>query len=109
MPAEKRRWLLFFCFATSMHSQDLQERHSLQDFPRGRSRLDENMWLYLPEVGKPIRITSMQSVVGGVFNNSDIMQLDFSAEYDIKSEKDEGAVLVLDLKANLLNNLCFGL
>lgn len=71
------------------------------DSEKGRStlRLDENMWLYLPEVGKPIRITSMQSVVGGVFNNSDIMQLDFSAEYDIKSEKDEGAVLVLDLKA----------
>lgn len=46
------------------------------------------MWLYLPEVGKPIRITSMQSVVGGVFNNSDIMQLDFSAEYDIKTQKE---------------------
>ncbi len=51
------------------------------DSEKGRStlRLDENMWLYLPEVGKPIRITSMQSVVGGVFNNSDIMQLDFSS------------------------------
>ncbi|AOO66631.1 outer membrane lipoprotein-sorting protein [Sulfurospirillum halorespirans] len=71
------------------------------DSEKGRStlRLDENMWLYLPEVGKPIRITSMQSVVGGVFNNSDIMQLDFSAEYDIKSETDEGAIIVLDLKA----------
>lgn len=71
------------------------------DSEKGRStlRLDENMWLYLPDVGKPIRITSMQSVVGGVFNNSDIMQLDFSAEYDIKSQTDEGATMVLDLKA----------
>lgn len=71
------------------------------DSEKGRStlRLDENMWLYLPDVGKPIRITSMQSVVGGVFNNSDIMQLDFSAEYDIKSQTDEGATIVLDLKA----------
>ena len=71
------------------------------DSEKGRStlRLDDNMWLYLPDVGKPIRITSMQSVVGGVFNNSDIMQLDFSAEYDIKAQKEENGQIVLDLKA----------
>lgn len=69
---------------------------------RGRAtlRLDENMWMYIPNVGRPIRITSMQSVVGGVFNNSDIMHLDYSAEYDadILSEDDTG--YVLNLKAN---------
>lgn len=71
------------------------------DSEKGRStlRVGENMWLYLPDVGKPIRITSMQSVVGGVFNNSDIMQLDFSAEYDIKAQKEENGEIVLDLKA----------
>ena len=71
------------------------------DSEKGRStlRVGENMWLYLPDVGKPIRITSMQSVVGGVFNNSDIMQLDFSAEYDIVSQKEENGEMVLDLKA----------
>ena len=71
------------------------------DSEKGRStlRVGENMWLYLPEVGKPIRITSMQSVVGGVFNNSDIMQLDFSAEYDIKTQKEENGEIVLYLKA----------
>ena len=71
------------------------------DSEKGRStlRVGENMWLYLPEVGKPIRITSMQSVVGGVFNNSDIMQLDFSAEYDIKAQKEDNGEIVLDLKA----------
>ena len=43
---------------------------------KGRStlRLGDNMWLYIPNVGKPIRITSLQSVVGGVFNNADILQ-----------------------------------
>ncbi|OHE11609.1 MAG: outer membrane lipoprotein-sorting protein [Sulfurimonas sp. RIFOXYB2_FULL_37_5] len=71
------------------------------DSEKGRStlRVGDNMWLYLPDVGKPIRITSMQSVVGGVFNNSDIMQLDFSAEYDIVSQKEENGEMVLDLKA----------
>ncbi|ACZ13035.1 outer membrane lipoprotein-sorting protein [Sulfurospirillum deleyianum] len=71
------------------------------DSEKGRStlRLDDNMWLFIPDVGKPIRITSMQSVVGGVFNNSDIMQLDFSAEYDIKAQKEENGQIILDLKA----------
>ncbi|MBD3414686.1 MAG: outer membrane lipoprotein-sorting protein [Candidatus Aminicenantes bacterium] len=57
---------------------------------KGRStlRLDENMWLYIPNVGKPIRITSMQSVVGGVFNNADILRLDYAEEYRV--EKTEG-------------------
>ena len=57
------------------------------------------MWLYLPEVGRAIRVTSMQSVVGGVFNNSDIMRLDFSTEYDIVSEKDNGDEIILEVKA----------
>ncbi len=45
-------------------------------------RVGDNMWLYIPNVGKPLRITSLQSVTGGLFNNSDIMRLDFSAEYN---------------------------
>ena len=71
------------------------------DSEKGRStlRLGENMWLYLPDVGKPIRITSMQSVTGGVFNNSDIMQIDYSVEYDILSQKEEGGEIILELKA----------
>ncbi len=68
---------------------------------KGRStlRLNDNMWLYIPNVGKPIRITSLQSVVGGVFNNSDILRLDYSAEYDVTSVTEEGAFYLLDLKA----------
>ena len=31
-------------------------------------RLGDNMWLYMPDVGRPIRITSLQSVTGSVFN-----------------------------------------
>ncbi|MEN8257105.1 MAG: outer membrane lipoprotein-sorting protein [Thermodesulfobacteriota bacterium] len=68
---------------------------------KGRStlRLGDNMWLYIPNVGKPIRITSLQSVVGGVFNNSDILRLDYSAEYDAIRVVDEGAAYLLELKA----------
>ena len=68
---------------------------------KGRStlRLGDNMWLYIPNVGKPVRITSLQSVTGGVFNNADIMRLDYSEEYSVTSEKEEGGTIVLNLKA----------
>jgi outer membrane lipoprotein-sorting protein len=68
---------------------------------KGRStlRLGENMWLYIPNVGKPIRITSLQSVIGGVFNNSDILQLDYSVEYDVAQVEDQGKEYLLHLKA----------
>jgi len=68
---------------------------------KGRStlRLGDNMWLYIPNVGKPIRITSLQSVVGGVFNNSDILQLDYSAEYDVEKVDESGGEYLFYLKA----------
>jgi len=68
---------------------------------KGRStlRLDENMWLYIPNVGKPIRITSLQSVVGGVFNNSDILRLDYAAEYYVERMEELSDKYVLYLKA----------
>lgn len=69
---------------------------------RSTLRIGENMWLYIPNVGKPIRITSLQSVTGGVFNNSDIMRLDYSAEYDCEKveETDKGYILHLKAKTN---------
>lgn len=69
------------------------------DTGRATLRLGDNMWLYIPNVGKPIRITSLQSVVGGVFNNADIMRLDYHVEYDVRQLEDLGAEYLLDLKA----------
>lgn len=68
---------------------------------KGRStlRLGENMWLYIPNVGKPIRITSIQSVVGGVFNNSDILRLDYTSEYKVSKVEESGDQYLLHLKA----------
>ena len=68
---------------------------------KGRStlRLDENMWLYIPNVGKPIRITSLQSVIGGVFNNADILRLDYAEEYNVEEVEDLGDEYLLHLKA----------
>ncbi|MCK4422263.1 outer membrane lipoprotein-sorting protein [candidate division WOR-3 bacterium] len=71
----------------------------------GRStlRLGDNMWLYIPNVGKPVRITSMQSVTGGIFNNSDIMRLDYSEEYDCVKLDKSSEEYVMTLKAKTGN------
>jgi len=68
---------------------------------KGRStlRLGDNMWLYIPNVGKPIRITSLQSVIGGIFNNADILGLDYSAEYNVEKVDESGPEYLLYLKA----------
>jgi hypothetical protein len=68
---------------------------------KGRStlRLGDNMWLYIPNVGKPIRITSLQSVIGGIFNNADILSLDYAAEYDVEKVEETGSEFLLYLKA----------
>jgi len=96
---EKKEFLIF------QAKKDKDKMVSLflaPDSEKGRAtlRLGENMWLYIPNVGRPIRITSMQSVVGGVFNNADIMRLDFSTEYSVVKTEDKESFLLLELKAN---------
>ena len=66
---------------------------------RATLRLGDNMWLYIPNVGKPLRITSLQSVIGGIFNNSDILRLDYHFEYNAESISEEEETYQLDLKA----------
>jgi outer membrane lipoprotein-sorting protein len=69
------------------------------DAGRATLRLGDNMWLYIPDVGKPVRITSLQSVIGGVFNNADILRIDYTAEYTAESAEDEKDGYLLALKA----------
>lgn len=68
---------------------------------KGRStlRLAENMWLYMPDVGRPIRITSLQSVTGSVFNNADILRVDYGEEYDVEAAEEQKDAYLLSLKA----------
>ena len=66
------------------------------DKDRALLRLGDNMWLYIPGIAKPLRVASAQSVTGGVFNNSDILRVDYAVEYDV--EKQEGDILYLKAK-----------
>jgi outer membrane lipoprotein-sorting protein len=66
---------------------------------RATLRLGDNMWLYIPDVGRAIRVTSLQSVTGSVFNNADILRIDYSAEYNVESVEEQKDAYVLALKA----------
>ena len=69
------------------------------DKGRATLRLGDNMWLFIPDVGKPMRIASLQSVTGGVFNNADILRIDYSEEYAVEAASEEKDQILLDLKA----------
>ncbi|EKD27487.1 MAG: hypothetical protein ACD_79C00702G0002 [uncultured bacterium] len=69
------------------------------DKDRAMLRLGDNMWLYIPNVGKPVRITSLQSATGGVFNNADILRIDFGAEYNVEELQDTNGEYIFSLKA----------
>jgi len=69
------------------------------DKGRATLRIGDNMWLYMPDVGRPIRITSLQSVTGSIFNNADILRVDYSAEYNVEAVEEQKDALLLSLKA----------
>ncbi len=101
----KREYVLY----TIKKGQDLVASVFLEPASeKGRAtlRLGENMWLHIPSVAKPVRITSLQSVTGGIFNNADIMRLDYSVEYAPESMDESENSYVLRLKAKT-NNVAY--
>lgn len=70
----------------------------------GRSLLGlgRDLWIYLPDAGKPVRIPLSQRLVGQVANG-DIARTDYAGDYDatlLRAEPVDGALChVLELKA----------
>jgi outer membrane lipoprotein-sorting protein len=94
----KREWLLYV-LNTRQDKVAALFLSPASDKGRSTLRLGENMWLYIPNAGKPIRITSLQSVIGGVFNNADILSVDYAVEYDAIELDETATEYVLHLKA----------
>lgn len=70
-----------------------------EDFGRVMLRVGDSLWLRLPDVLHPLRVSSMQSVVGGIFNNWDLMRSSFSSDYQVEALDEESGLYVLSLKA----------
>jgi outer membrane lipoprotein-sorting protein len=71
---------------------------------KGQSLLmrGDDMWLFLPEVARPVRITPIQRLLGNV-SNGDLARLRYAIDYDATIDGDEEAggitCTVLELRA----------
>lgn len=98
-PDGKKKEFIFYSVKKGRDSMAMLYLAPASEKGRSTLRLGDNMWLYIPNVGRPMRITSLQSVTGGVFNNADIMQVDYAAEYSVKAASKTADGYLLDLKA----------
>jgi outer membrane lipoprotein-sorting protein len=88
-----------------LDSERMRIEFSLPVREKGRKilRVGGKMWMYLPDLGKPIVISARQSFLGSSFSNGDLLRtdlvLDYSASF-LREELQSGvAVQVLELKA----------
>jgi len=49
----------------------------------------ENLWLYVPDVSRPIRLTRKQSFMGTTFSNEDVMNSTMADDYDAEIQSRE--------------------
>src|SRR6266540_249445 len=47
-------------------------------------RAGENLWVYMPNLKRALRIASRESFQGGDFNNGDVMRVNFMTDYNAK-------------------------
>jgi outer membrane lipoprotein-sorting protein len=47
-------------------------------------KVGDNMWVYMPNLKRALRIASRESFQGGDFNNGDIMRVNYVADYNAK-------------------------
>lgn len=59
----------------------------------------DNMWLYMPNLKRAVRVASRDSFMGGDFNNADVLRVDYTADYTARIAGETADAYVLELKA----------
>lgn len=63
-------------------------------------RSGENMWLWMPNLKRAVRVASRDSFMGGDFNNADVLRPNYQADYDaVLAPSDDPATWLIKLKA----------
>lgn len=62
-------------------------------------KVGDNMWVYMPNLKRALRIASRESFQGGDFNNGDIMRVNYVADYSAKRLPDEATAWGVELTA----------
>ncbi len=62
----------------------------------------DNLWMYMPDVSRPIRLSRKQAFMGSTFSNEDLADSGWADNYDpeITQEKDGKILLVMKAKRN---------
>lgn len=68
---------------------------------KGRQVLNKNgqIWSYLPDSKKIVRLADRDSLAGGDFSNTDVLKLNWLDDYDPVLAKDGATQVVVDLRA----------
>ncbi len=61
--------------------------------------LDNNLWMYIPDVSRPIRLSKNQSFMGSTFSNEDVSDTKWEDDYDPFITDEKNDMLLLSLKA----------
>lgn len=63
-------------------------------------RSGDNLWLYMPNLKRAVRVASRDQFMGGDFNNADVLRVHYEADYSATLGKsDKPGTLLLELKA----------
>ncbi|MCB0404752.1 MAG: outer membrane lipoprotein-sorting protein [Bdellovibrionales bacterium] len=62
-------------------------------------RLENDLWTYMPNVGKSVHIADRDSFAGGDFSNADILRVDWTSKYSVTLLKDLTNQAIYELKA----------
>lgn len=63
-------------------------------------RVGDNSWVYLPSLKRAIRLANRDSFQGGDFNNSDVLRVNYEADYSSALvDSGEPALTLVELKA----------
>lgn len=62
-------------------------------------RNGDNMWLYMPNLKRAVRVASRDSFMGGDFNNADVLRVNYTADYTAEISEETDKAWVLELKA----------
>ena len=63
-------------------------------------RVGDNMWVYMPNLTRALRLASRESFQGGDFNNADVLRVNYVADYNAKLiPSGDDKLWLLDLSA----------
>jgi outer membrane lipoprotein-sorting protein len=91
-------------YEVRFQSKDVNHHHGVFVKPereKGREvlRLGDNLWTWMPSVGRVVRIADRDSFAGGDFSNADILRVDWLSRYDPELIKETPKQWIIDLKA----------